>query len=150
MVNHGAPPIALIETGEGSNVKPAYVTISGYGADANGRINSLTVTDVNGKQTRMSVSEFEKRWSGVEINDETSDRTLISTLPRGNRPLRGVDGTMRPANTIGLPAQNPETAQGEANNMPDLGALFGGIFKMLSDPLSALFGALFKGPQQQE
>lgn len=136
MINHGAPPIALIDTGEGSSAKPAYVTISGYGADANGRINSVTVTDVNGKQTRMPVSEFEKRWSGVEVDGHISDRTLISTLPKGNRPLRSVDGTMRTANSIPLPKQNPD--------------VFKGIFKGIGDFFNSLFGALFKAPTQHE
>ena len=150
MINHGAPPIALIDTGEGSSVKPAYVIISGYGTDARGRINSLTVTDVNGKQTRMPVSEFEKRWNGVEVDGHTSDRTLISTLPKGNRQLRGVDGTMRTANTIALPEQNPDTAPGDANAGPDLGAVFGGIFKGIGDFFGSLFGALFKPLTKQQ
>ncbi len=150
MINHGALPIALIDTGEGSSAKPAYVTISGYGADASGRINSVTVTDVNGKQTRMPVSEFEKRWSGVEVDGHTSDRTLISTLPKGNRPLRGVDGTMRSASSIPLPKQNPDTASADAQEAPDVGSVFKGIFKGIGDFFNSVFGALFKAPTQQQ
>jgi hypothetical protein len=150
MVNHGAPPIALIDTGDGSNPQPAYVTISGYGTDAKGGITTVTITDVTGKQKRMSVSEFEKRWSGVELDQKPYDRTLISTLPKGNQALRSVDGTSCPADTINLPTQNAQTAAPQDNAGGGAANLFADLFKGIGDFFSSFFGALFKSPSKEQ
>ncbi|MBM3266940.1 MAG: C39 family peptidase [Candidatus Sericytochromatia bacterium] len=106
MLDQGVPVQVVVDPdSDGGDITLHYVAVTGYKTDSSGKITSLTITDPGGGEVYEEAADhFLKRWSDLRMGGIATgfDRVMLSYVPAGDRPIKGLDGKSRPASEIAL------------------------------------------------
>lgn len=132
VIDHGVPPIALIDPGSRGDLYLHYVTVTGYGRRADGRIDEVVIADpASGTTYAMSADAFVEKWSRLKLAHVAIglNRVMISAVPDDGRAIVGADGIERRASRIALPRS---TLRGRLQSAPARGiaSLIAGAAKL--------------------
>ncbi len=107
MLDQGVPVQVMVDPdGDGGDITLHYVAVTGYKTDASGRLTGLTITDPGGGEVyEEDADHFTKRWSNLKLQGvETGlNRMMMTYVPEGDRPIKGLDGQVRRAADLELP-----------------------------------------------
>lgn len=106
MIDHGAPPIVLIDPDEGNNAILHYVTVTGYNRNARGEVSDLVIANsAGGERHTMPAEEFRQRWGNLRMHNIATgmNNVMITAVPNDTRRVVGGDGVARSAASILLP-----------------------------------------------